>query len=148
MKQTELVDAFLKGATEGDANSLHVVGDQLIHYQTPIAERHGGRVILNYTRYSLATGKVQKMVTDRVPTDKLIYVKGIDGNFEGTLAQFCESEEPSEYLARAHHKSLGDGYVLSIGDGKLVASFRGKTREFMYPDVVERGLITILGEGK
>lgn len=60
MKQTELVKAFVNGATQGEAKSLHLVGDQLIHYNTPIAERHGGKIILNYTRHSLATGKVQK----------------------------------------------------------------------------------------
>ena len=49
MKQTELVKAFVNGATQGEAKSLHLVGDQLIHYNTPIAERHGGKIILNYT---------------------------------------------------------------------------------------------------
>lgn len=62
MRQNKLVDAFLEGAMEGEVKSLHIRGDQLIHYNTPIAERSGDKVILNYTRYSLATGKVQKMI--------------------------------------------------------------------------------------
>ena len=78
MKQTELVKAFVNGATQGEAKSLHLVGDQLIHYNTPIAERHGGKIILNYTRHSLATGKVQKMITDPVPSELLIFVKGVE----------------------------------------------------------------------
>lgn len=148
MKQTELVEAFLKGATEGDANSLHVVGDQLIHYNTPIAERWDRKVILNYTRYSLATGKVQKMVTNRVPADKLVFVKGIEAETKGSLARFREHDvEPESYIAPAMHKSLGRGYVISIDGDRLTASFQGKIRQFLYPAVVEQGLIAILNEG-
>lgn len=48
MKQTEPAEAFLKGAVEGDANSLHIVGSQPIHYNTPIAGRHDDKIILSY----------------------------------------------------------------------------------------------------
>lgn len=144
MKQTDLIDAFLAGTTKGEAKSLHVHDDQLVHYNTPIAERHGDKVILNHTRYSLATGKVQKMITDRVPAEGLLLVKGVEPDFKGSLANFCESADvPDAYIARATHKTLGEGYVISIEDGKLVGSFKGKTRTFLYPDVINSGLLVI-----
>ncbi|SET03020.1 hypothetical protein SAMN05216348_105200 [Olsenella sp. KH3B4] len=149
MKQTELVKAFVNGATQREAKSLHLVGDQLIHYNTPIAERHGGKIILNYTRYSLATGKVQKMITDLVPSELLIFVKGVEAETKGSLARFCnEDKVPESYIALAIHKTLGHGYVISIEGNKLTASFKGKVREFLYPDVIERGLLTILKDCK
>lgn len=45
------------------------------------------------------------------------------------------------------HKSLDKGYVISIDGDKLTASFQGKIRQFLYPAVVEQGLIAILNEG-
>lgn len=39
MRQLDLVKAFVDGATEGGALSLHIRGDQLVHYNTAILER-------------------------------------------------------------------------------------------------------------
>lgn len=62
----QLINMFVDGATEGysgtktNRGNLKIVGDQLIHYNTPIAERFGNKIILNTTRYSLQTGQLQK----------------------------------------------------------------------------------------
>ena len=73
--QIQVVQDFLDGATEGRSGSgvnLIIKGDQLIHYQTVIAERYGDKIILNYSRYSIVTGKIQKAIKEKVPEDKLV----------------------------------------------------------------------------
>lgn len=63
--QIQVVQDFLDGATEGRSGSggnLIIEGDQLIHYQTVIAERYGDKIILNYSRYSIVTGRIQKAI--------------------------------------------------------------------------------------
>ena len=68
--QIQVVQDFLDGATEGRSGSggnLIIKGDQLIHYQTVIAERYGDKIILNYSRYSIVTGKIQKAIKEKVP---------------------------------------------------------------------------------
>ena len=48
--QIQVVQDFLDGATEGRSGSggnLIIKGDQLIHYQTVIAERYGDKIILS-----------------------------------------------------------------------------------------------------
>jgi hypothetical protein len=44
---------------------------QVIHYSTPILEDCGGFFILNNTRYSLATGRIQKLISEMIPEQKL-----------------------------------------------------------------------------
>ena len=90
MKQTELVAAFLAGETTGVAKSLSIVGEQLVHYNTVIAERYGDKIILNYTRYSLASGKVQIMLTDAVDASRLIYVSGVPSDTRSSLVDFFQ----------------------------------------------------------
>ena len=78
-----------------------------------------------------------------------IFVKGVEAETKGSLARFCnEDKVPESYIALAIHKTLGHGYVISIEGNKLTASFKGKVREFLYPDVIERGLLTILKDCK
>jgi hypothetical protein len=66
MKKTttfkELIQALLDGATEGISatKTLRIVGDQLIHYNTTIAERFDSNVLINHSRYYLATGQLRK----------------------------------------------------------------------------------------
>ena len=65
------------GATEGRSGAggnLIIKGDRLIHYQTTITERYGEKIILNYTRYSLVTGNIQKAIKELVPEEKIITV--------------------------------------------------------------------------
>lgn len=86
--QIQIVDDFLDGATEGRSGAggnLIIKGDQLIHYQTVIAERCEEKIILNYTRYSMVTGKIQKVLKEKVPEDKLIMVGRITINYNGLL---------------------------------------------------------------
>lgn len=55
----QLIDEFISGKDEGitgtktNPGNLKIVNGQLIHYQTPIAERVGDRFLINLTRYSI-----------------------------------------------------------------------------------------------
>lgn len=94
--QIQIVEDFLGGATEGRSGAggnLIIKGNQLIHYQTVIAERCDDRIILNYTRYSMVTGKIQKAIKEKVPEDKLITVGRITINYNGSLKEKADWTE-------------------------------------------------------
>lgn len=89
-----VIKNFMNGMTEGEEGSksstgtLKIRGDQLIHYWTPIAERSNNTIIVNVSRYSLATGKLQKQLRELIPTDKYVTVKGIQEGYKGSLKDF------------------------------------------------------------
>lgn len=147
MTQVELVKSWLEGANDGQVGSVSVDGDHLIHYSTVIAERHGGKVILNYTRYSLASGKVQKMVTDAVPREDIIFVSGVEAGYKGSLTIFLTDDDfvpPRGWLVRLEHKKFGTGYVTAIEDGLITCDFAGQVKRLMWPNVVEMGLVEVI----
>ena len=97
--QIQVVQDFLDGATEGRSGSggnLIIKGDQLIHYQTVIAERYGDKIILNYSRYSLVTGKIQKAIKEKVPEDNLIMIGKVPINYALSLKAKVEEREAAE----------------------------------------------------
>lgn len=89
----QLINEFLTGSKEGrtgtrtQPGNLSIVGNQLIHYQTPIAERCGEGIIVNITRYSIQTGNVQKQLKESLQDVEYISVKGVPRDFKGTLAE-------------------------------------------------------------
>ena len=152
MRQLDLVKAFVDGATEGDALSLHIRGDQLVHYNTAILERHEDNFILNYTRYSLATGKVQKMITDT-----------IDGAFSSTCLA-CRQTLAARWPIFLNQKTVGTkqsqtdiswrsstalsdmGYVTDIMPGLIECQFGKQTKTLMYPQTIESGIVNIIAD--
>lgn len=90
----QVITNFMSGMSDSEAGAisakktLRIQGDQLIHYWTPIAERNDGRIIVNITRYSLATGKLQKQLKELVPQDKYVTVKGVREGYKGSLTDF------------------------------------------------------------
>lgn len=150
MKQQELVEAFINGETTGTAKSLSIDGLQLIHYNTAIAERMGETIILNYTRYSLATGKVQKMITDAVDQSRLVYVSGVPSDTRCSLVtylpqtDFATETEPDSYLMLIEHGKFGIGYVTSIEAGMMICKFGQQEKTLMYPMVVDSGIVKII----
>lgn len=97
--QIQVVQDFLDGATEGRSGSggnLIIKGDQLIHYQTVIAERYGDKIILNYSRYSLVTGKIQKAIKEKVPEDKLVLIGKVPTNYALSLKAKVEEQESAK----------------------------------------------------
>lgn len=90
----KLIDTFIEGSTSGISGTatkpgnLKIIGNQLIHYNTPILERHENKFILNITRYSLQTGQVQKKIKATIDEKDLLYVKGIEKGPKTTLKDF------------------------------------------------------------
>ena len=150
MKQIDLINAFHDGAVEGDALSLHIVGNQLIHYNTAILERFGEQYILNYTHYSLATGKVQKMITDAIDDSDLIYVSCVPSETRRSLVDFLspkdggEDNVPGDYLMEIEHASFGHGYVTAITSDLMECHFGKQTKTLMYPLTIENGIAKII----
>lgn len=86
--QSQIVDEFIDGSTSavcGGAGNLKVQGNQLIHYSTVIAERYEDKFILNHTRYSLVTGRIQKMLREKIAPDKIIDVGRIPEGYRNSL---------------------------------------------------------------
>ena len=88
----DLIEALLEGATEGVSatGTLKIKGDQLVYYNTPIAERCGEQVIVNVSRYSLATGQLQKQIRSIVPEEKQVVVKKVSVDYAGSLKDFID----------------------------------------------------------
>ena len=64
----------------------------------------------------------------------------------GSLTEFISKVEwvPESYLMHVRHKTFGDGYVTELANDRLTCVFFDRTRVFVYPDVVNTGLIEIL----
>ena len=90
----QVINTFILGATEGgeekisSTGTLKIQGEQLIHYWTPIAERSDSKIIVNISRYSLATGRLQKKLKEMIPEDKYVTVKGVREGYKGSLVEF------------------------------------------------------------
>ena len=90
-----LIDSFLDGATEGvtgtksNPGNLRIINNQLIHYQTPIAERIDNyRIIVNLSQYSIQTGNVQKQLKQALDEKPYIAVKKVPRDYKGSLKDF------------------------------------------------------------
>ena len=66
----DILNDFFSGACEGISGSksnpgnLKICGDQVIHFNTPILERYNNKYLLNMTRYSIQTGRLQKLIME------------------------------------------------------------------------------------
>ena len=91
----EVIDNFIAGVKEGDDGSVsstktvRIKGNQLIHYSTPIIERDEEGFILNISRYSLATGQLQKRMKEMLP-EGYRTVKRVPQDYENSLKDFLE----------------------------------------------------------
>ena len=95
MTMRQLMDLFFEGAEEGwngsktSPGSLRIKKNYLIHYSTTIAERREGKsIIINLTRYSLQTGKVQKMLKEAIGGREYIVVKKVPKDYCGSLEPY------------------------------------------------------------
>ena len=91
----EVIENFIAGVKEGDDGSVsstktvRIKGNQLIHYSTPIIERDEDGFILNISRYSLATGQLQKRMKEMLP-EGYRTVKRVPQDYENSLKDFLE----------------------------------------------------------
>ncbi len=92
----DVAEQFLNGAVEGVSSgqgNLKISDDVLIHYSTPISERCGEKYILNMTRYSLVTGRLQKQLKEMIPEGQLVIVKRVPEGYKGSLKEFVEENK-------------------------------------------------------
>ena len=91
--QSQIIDDFIAGATEGVCGggaNLKIQGNQLIHYQTVIAERTEENIVLNHTRYSIVTGRIQKMIREKVSDKFLVSVGKVPEGYKDSLTIFLK----------------------------------------------------------
>jgi hypothetical protein len=87
--QEVLITNFIAGDTSelrDKGGNLKINENQLIHYRTVIFERYGDKFILNNTRYSVVTGRIQKLIMEKVPKKELMVVKMIPKEYCGLLS--------------------------------------------------------------
>ena len=59
MRHQEVISKFVNFAEAAATANVFSTGDKLFNYETCIAQRHGGKIIVNVTRYSITTSKMQ-----------------------------------------------------------------------------------------
>lgn len=94
MTQEQLVKNFLNGAQDGassGAGNLKIQGNLLIHYQTIISERCGDKFILNVTRYSIVTGRIQKILRENIPENILLTAHKVPEGTNDSLLPFVKN---------------------------------------------------------
>ena len=91
----KVIENFIAGVKEGDDGSVsstktvRIKCNQLIHYSTPIIERDEDGFILNISRYSLATGQLQKRMKEMLP-EGYRTVKRVPQDYENSLKDFLK----------------------------------------------------------
>lgn len=91
----ELIEKFVSGEREGASagqGNLKIKGNRLVHYYTPILERFDGKYLLNNTRYSLVTGRLQKQIREVIPEEKLVIVVKVPEGYQGSLVDFINDK--------------------------------------------------------
>ena len=92
----DLIDAFFSGETDAFSGTFaymsntKIKGDQLIHFETPILERVGDKIIFNETKYSIQTDRLQKLIKEKLFGKDVIYVSGVLMDHKGSLSEFIK----------------------------------------------------------
>lgn len=90
----DIIFDFMNGAYEGVSGSesnpgnLKIKENQVIHFNTPILERKEKGFILNMTRYSIQTGRLQKIIYEAVDNELLSIVLRVPMDYKGSLSDF------------------------------------------------------------
>ena len=77
MRNKEVISKFVNFAESAATANVTSTGDKLFHYYTCIAQRHEGKIILNVTRYSMTTSKLQGHVRWELSGYDVIEVTGV-----------------------------------------------------------------------
>ena len=89
----QVIELFIEGATEGQSAgqaNLKIKGDVLIHYSTPILERWDDKYILNFSRYSIVTGRLQKQIKEIIPAELIIQITKVPEGYRSSLKDFVK----------------------------------------------------------
>lgn len=81
MRNIEVIDQFLnKSSGNSDSGNLISTGDRLINYNTCIAEWNRNCIMINITKYSSSTSRIQNMLLAEGLGLELIRVKNVPIN--------------------------------------------------------------------
>ena len=93
LNQKELIIEFIKkNATDGYAGEAKIVGNQLIHFETPIIERYKDGFILNTSNYSDITRFLQRKIREVLQDKKVIEVNKVLMGYEGSLVDYINKK--------------------------------------------------------
>lgn len=77
MRNQEVISKFVNFAESAAAANVRSIGDKLFNYETCIAQRHEGKVIVNVTRYSVTTSKMQNYLRGEMANKDVIEVTNV-----------------------------------------------------------------------
>jgi hypothetical protein len=92
----DIINEFVEGAVDGvsgnksNPGNLKIKENQMIHFNTPILERNELGYIINMTRYSIQTGRLQKLINELITEDLLIVVLRVPMDYKGSLSDFIK----------------------------------------------------------
>lgn len=90
----DIISDYMNGAHDGVSGSksnpgnLKINDNQVVHFNTPILERKENGYILNMTRYSIQTGRLQKIIFETVDTELLSIALRVPRDYKGSLWNF------------------------------------------------------------
>lgn len=90
MKNIEVVEAFERGIRDATSHTgnLYIDENKLVNYNTTIAQWDNDRMIINKTKYSVSTSKIQGMIYGH----NAIEVKGVPMNAFDLKKYILETE--------------------------------------------------------
>ena len=77
MRNQEVISKFVNFAESAATANVRSTGDKLFNYYTCIAQRHEGKIIVNVTRYSVTTSKMQNYLRRELSGYDVIEVTGV-----------------------------------------------------------------------
>ena len=77
MRNQEVISKFVNFAESAATANVRSNGDKLFNYGTCIAQRHEGKYLLNVTRYSITTSKIQCYVRRELSDHDVIEVTSV-----------------------------------------------------------------------
>ena len=77
MRNQEVISKFVNFAESAATANVRSTGDKLFNYYTCIAQRHEGKYLLNVTRYSITTSKIQCYVRRELSDHDVIEVTSV-----------------------------------------------------------------------
>lgn len=77
MKNQDVIKAFVNHSESAHTLNVRSMGDKLFNYDTCLAQRYNGGIILNVTRYSVSTSKVQLYLKHELEGYQVTEVSGV-----------------------------------------------------------------------
>ena len=66
-----LIEKFISGSMDGMVGNLKIQNNYLIHFDTVILERSNEKFIINFTRYSIQTARLQNQIKSLIPQNQI-----------------------------------------------------------------------------